>query len=142
MVPSERPKSSKTLCFHCFFEPLASQDGTHFGAILGSILGPHRQAAASRFRPKWPKILAKGLIWPAQSNTLFQVKYFFRSDTFFRLQLSLISFQLTTPAGLRGVEILKSWKSFNSSFQLNYWISRGLEILVMHIGWFPCDFAF
>jgi len=86
MVPSERPKSSKTLCFHCFFEPLASQDGTHFGAILGSILGPHRQAAASRFRPKWPKILAKGLIGLKSPMLSFQVNYFFSGQIlFFRL---------------------------------------------------------
>ena len=54
----------------------------------------------------------------------------------------LINFQLTTPAGLRGVESMESWKVINSNFQFNYWISRGLESLVMQIGGFPCDFAF
>ena len=88
MVPSESPKSSKTLCSHCLFALLASQDGPHFGGPFWSILGAHGQAAASQFRPKWLNILAKGWVWHAHPNTLFHVNYFsFMSITSFHVDM-------------------------------------------------------
>ena len=40
-----------------------------------------------------------------------------RNSSVFSLNL----FQLTIPAGLRGLETLKSMKQINSMFQFNYW---------------------
>ena len=41
----------------------------------------------------------------------------------------ILNFQLITPAGLRGVESLKSWKFINSNFQFNDWLFDNPQLI-------------